>query len=76
MRSRSTLGKGPILGTVEVESQPRQEESIVPYQETFESFRSAAEDALDRQQVPLKYRPIVRRYFDEVDSAAGTEQAQ
>ena len=70
LRSRSALGLGPILGSVEVQSRPGQEEIKTPYQETFESFRSVAEDALDQEQVPLKYRPIVRRYFDTVDAVA------
>lgn len=73
LRSRSVIGQGPILGTVDVESEPSREDVITPYEETFESFRSAAEEALDQEQVPLKYRPIVRRYFDTVDAAAEQE---
>ena len=74
LRSRSAVGEGAILGTVEVESQPRKEEVKTPYRETFESFRSAAEDALEQEQVPLKYRPVVRRYFDEVDGVADQDE--
>lgn len=71
LRSQSTLGnQGTILGAMEVDSIPKPEQPSIPYAESFESFRTAAEDALDREQVPLKYRPIVRRYFDSVDSMA------
>ena len=56
------------MGTVEVEGKPTAEEPTISYQETFESFRSEAEDALSQEQVPLKYRPVVRQYFDSVDS--------
>jgi len=71
LRSQSTLGnQGTILGAMEVDSIPKPEQPSIPYAEGFESFRTAAEDALDREQVPLKYRPIVRRYFDSVDSMA------
>ena len=76
LRSRSAVGQGPILGTVDVESAPTREDVTTPYQETFESFRSAAEDALDQEQVPLKYRPIVRRYFDTVDEVAEQENSE
>jgi hypothetical protein len=71
LRSQSALGnQGAILGTMEVDSIPKPEQPSIPYSENFESFRTAAEDALDQEQVPLKYRPIVRRYFDSVDSMA------
>ncbi len=71
LRSQSALGnQGAILGTMEVDGIPKPEQPAIPYSENFESFRTAAEDALDRDQVPLKYRPIVRRYFDSVDSMA------
>ena len=56
-----------------MESEPNREDVTTPYRETFESFHSAAEEALDQEQIPLKYRPIVRRYFDSVDEVAEQE---
>lgn len=70
IRSQSALGEGQIIGTLEVPSRPGQEEVQTPYRETFSSFRSSAEDALAQEQIPLKYRPMVQRYFDSVDTLA------
>jgi hypothetical protein len=68
VRARSRIGEGQMLGSEEVPLQPGQEDVTTPGVETFESFRTAAEDALAQEQVPLRYRPIVRQYFDEVDA--------
>jgi hypothetical protein len=76
VRARSSVGQGQIEGSMNVRSSPRQEELTTPYSDTLPSFREAAEDALGREEVPLKYRPMVRKYFDSVDSVVQPEDGE
>ena len=37
-----------------------------PYTEVFGSYRRAAEDTMDREQIPPPLRDYVKRYFERI----------
>ncbi|MGD9494906.1 MAG: hypothetical protein AB7Y46_01225 [Armatimonadota bacterium] len=47
--------------------------SRVPYYEVVGEYSRAAEDALEREEVPPPYRATVRQYFDSLQSGAGQQ---
>jgi len=47
--------------------------SRVPYYEVIGEYSKAAEDALEREEVPPAYRGTVRRYFDSLQSGGGDD---
>ncbi len=56
----------------------RVDESRVPYYEVIGDYSRAAEDALEREEVPPAYRGTVRQYFESLESGqtpAGAEPA-
>jgi DNA segregation ATPase FtsK/SpoIIIE-like protein len=48
----------------------RVDESRVPYYEVIGDYSRAAEDALEREEVPPAYRATVREYFDSLQGGA------
>ncbi len=61
---------GEIL-TVEERAAPDPgDRSKVPYYEVIGEYSRAAEEALDREDVPPAYRRTVRDYFDALNSGA------
>jgi len=61
------LGQGPIMGTVEIMGEPKdKEEAFVPYRQVLPTYRQAAEEALEKENIPLEYRQYIREYFDNL----------
>jgi len=61
------LGQGPIMGTVEIMGEPREKErSFVPYSQALPTYRQDAEEALEKENIPLEYRTLIREYFDNL----------
>jgi hypothetical protein len=61
------LGQGPIMGTVDIMGEPRERErAFVPYSQVLPSYRRAAEEALEKENIPLEYRTFIREYFDNL----------
>ena len=63
----------PILGSVLVDGLPARGEASVEFSDVVLQSRQAAEDALNRENVPLTYRSSVRRYFDALETENETE---
>ena len=38
----------------------------VPFEQVMPRFQSAAEDAIEREQIPPAYRDHVRRYYEDL----------
>ena len=60
------LGKGKILGALSFRGKGEKGEATLNYVETFMEYRQKAEDALEKEEIPLGYKNYVRRYFDAV----------
>ena len=54
----------------------RVDESRVPYYEVIGDYSRAAEDALEREEVPPAYRGTVRQYFESLESGQGPAGAE
>ena len=55
------------MGTVEIMGEPKdKEEAFVPYSQVLPTYRQAAEEALEKENIPLEYRQYIREYFDNL----------
>ena len=52
--------------STEIEADIEKGESIVPYQEIYVEYRSAADDAITRPAIPWTYKEHVKSYFDAI----------
>lgn len=67
MKAPSQIGESGQMQKLEVEGAPDPHaKSGVPYFEVYPQYRTAAEKAMTRQEVPVEHRKRVRDYFDSL----------
>jgi len=52
---------------------PGQNDAEVPYQQVVGQYQQQASEAMDRGQVPLSYREVVKDYFSSLGSSSGQQ---
>ncbi|MDP8245861.1 MAG: hypothetical protein P9L94_17390 [Candidatus Hinthialibacter antarcticus] len=73
---RAKLQRGPVAGILPVDGQSVLTDSTVTVEETLFEYRQAAEDALNKEQIPVAYRHHVRAYFESLNPSASRDAAQ
>lgn len=67
---RAKLQKGPVAGILPVDGQSVQTDSTITVEETMFEYKQAAEDALNKEQIPVAYRNHVRAYFESLNPSS------
>lgn len=73
---KAKLQRGPVAGILPIDGQSVLTDSIVTVEETLFEYRQAAEDALNKEQIPVAYRNHVRAYFESLNPTAGNDAAE
>jgi hypothetical protein len=68
-KTQMKLDKGDIIGAVRVWGQQIKGETTAKFEQTYIESRQSAEDTLTRENIPLEYRILVRKYFDAIGPA-------
>lgn len=55
-----------------VKGAPDKASSTVPYYDVYERYAPAAENALNREDIPANYKKQVKSYFDALRPGSGT----
>ncbi len=71
---KAKLQQGPVAGVLPVDGQSIVTESNVTVEESLFEYRQAAEDALNKEPIPMAYRRHVRAYFESINPPASAAE--